>query len=119
MGMQTREPDRQTEPSQFTELLECEQELGELLSRAQAEARQRVDEARAAASKAEADLEASLEGESDRLRARIREETQTRVRETLGEAHERAAGFDRISDEQVDLLATAAFRRLIAPGGPS
>jgi vacuolar-type H+-ATPase subunit H len=119
MGRQTRERDRQTDASQFTELLECERELGEQLSRAQAQARQRVDEARASSSRAEANLEALLEEESDRLRTRIREEAQIRVREILAQSHERAAGFDRISNEQVERLATAAFRRLIAPGGPS
>ena len=47
MGRQTRERDRQTDASQFTELLECERELANQLSRAQAQARQRADEARA------------------------------------------------------------------------
>ncbi len=119
MGRQTRERDRQTDASQFTELLECERELGEQLSRAQAQARQRVDEAHASSSRAEADLEASLEEDSDRIRTRLREEAQIRIREIFAQAHERAARFDRISDEQVELLATAAFRRLISPGGPS
>jgi vacuolar-type H+-ATPase subunit H len=99
--------------SQLAELLRCERELAELLSAAQAEARQRVDEARAAAKALEAETEASLGKEADRLRAGIRERTQARAREIRAEALEQVARFDRVTDEQIEALAEVAFRLLV------
>lgn len=113
MPRATDDSDSRRDASQLAELLECERELAELLSAARAQARQCVDEARAAAKALEAETEASLGKEADRLRAEIRERTQARAREIRAEARERAAGFDRVTDERVHTLAEVAFRRLI------
>lgn len=107
------------ESSELADLLACELELGELLARAQAEARRLVEEARARADRADAQLEVSLEAESEGVRARIRQETQATVRSISARARDRVAAFEVVSDEGVERLAEAAFRRLIGAEDPT
>jgi hypothetical protein len=101
--------------SRLAELVAREREFADMLATAEAEAERMVEEARAAALAADAEVEASLEDEGDRVRAKIREATQHRVRELQAEAEERAALFERVSDQNVERLADSAFRLLVTP----
>jgi hypothetical protein len=103
-------------PSRLSELLECEQDLAELMAATREEGRRRVDEARADVARAEAELEASLEEESGRVRGEIGAAAQARVHELRSRARERAARYEGVSDQEVDRLAAAAFRRLLGGG---
>ena len=105
--------DGPTRASQLEELLACERELAELLGEARDDARRRVEEARGLAARAEADLQEALEREAAQERASIREGVEARLQEISGTARERAASLEAISDDRVEHLAEAAFRRLI------
>lgn len=110
----TKDPGpRGGESSELADLLACELELGEMLAHAKEEARRLVEEARATADRADAELEASLEAESEGVRARMRQETQASVRVISARARERVAVLESVTDERVERLAEAAFRRLI------
>lgn len=113
MRSATHESDARRDGSQLAELLECERELAELLSAAHADARRRIDAARVAAKAMEADGEADLGVEADKLRTELRERTRGQVREIRAATRDQVGRFDRMTDEQVELLAGATFRRLI------
>ena len=100
--------------SQLAELLACERELDQLLAAAREEAHRRVDDARAESASLEAEAEAALEEEVRRVRSAAEERARAAVREILDRARGRVAGFQGVSDEQVEGLAASALRHLIA-----
>jgi vacuolar-type H+-ATPase subunit H len=104
------------EPSRLAELLACERGLADLMKAAREDASLRVEAARAAASTSEAEVEAALEQEAQRVLSEVRSESQARVHQILSGAGASVARFERVSDDEVERLADAAFRRLLGPG---
>ncbi|MDH5590044.1 MAG: hypothetical protein OEZ65_05145 [Gemmatimonadota bacterium] len=100
--------------SHLAELLECEQELEDLLAEARAQAAAIVERARAEAARAEGESEASLDQAARKIRDEIDERTRRRVAEVAREAARRTEFLGSIPDAEVARLADAVFRRLFA-----